>query len=353
MDSTALMECFPESSGELAYEVLTEEDDLLEKLKKIEPVVKDVLQSNSDLFASVNNKRGHVTIKPTLLGRRLLAALENSAAEVYCYFPLCALNPYIELLFKHAGECDSILLLSATVKLSSAEVKKEVSLLNGLVKALRAAGASKEFKLLVGKFVKAERKRAKSLGRYIDALFQKHSRMVVLRADLYYQSGLFNERANLKHDLRRVNSDWETFRKDLHKGLPIKGMLGFACKLEYGLRKGFHFHLLVFYSGADYREDVVLARLIGEHWVQKITGGRGWFFNCNKKKSNNGYIRPGIGVIDWSNEWLLSNLKNEVAPYLIKTDYWLRLSPDCNRSFFRGNMPKLDSVKRGRPRRVN
>ncbi|MNN06360.1 hypothetical protein D3C81_1191490 [compost metagenome] len=222
--------------------------------------------------------------------------------------------------------------------------------MNSLVEDLRGKAAGRGFKKIINKFVRAENKRSKSLEKYIDALFEKHSRMVVVRLDLSYETGFLRGRNELLKYLDQVKGDWAKLQGDLHKGTPIKGMLGFACKLEYGHLKGFHFHLLVFYDGALYRKDVILAKLIGEHWRWGITQGKGRYFNCNNKKES--YRFPGVGVISRFDTDLISNLKTVVAAYLVKTDYWLRFSPECGRSFFRGNMPKFEGVKRGRPRGV-
>ena len=350
MDSRDLTDCLPESSGELVYKVLTEEDVLLKKLKQIEPVVKQVVQSSGALFFAEVNKRGNITFRSTQLGKQLLTVLQNGSGEFHCYFPLHDLNPYVALLFECAERFDSILVLSSTTKLAPSEVEKEVEILNGLVDLLRLDASSYKFKKLIRKFVRAENKRAASLDKYINALFEKHSRLVVVRIDLSYRFGFSLDRTNLHSGLAQVTADWAKLRQDLHKGQPIKEMLGFACKLEYGHLKGFHFHLLIFYSGAKYREDIVLTNLIGEHWAQSVTGGRGMYYNCNKKKSQ--YQYPGIGVINWFDKDLVSNLKSKVAAYLVKTDYWLRLSTESGRSFFRGNMPKFGGSIRGRPRSV-
>ena len=348
MYSDDLDDYSPDSSGEIVYEVLTEEDTLLEKLKQIEPIVVQVLSSGDQLFSSGVQTRSGLMFQATPLGKQLLSVLKNGAAEFSCYFPLYDLNPYVALLFECAEKFDSLLLLSSTAKISSSEVPKEVAVMNSLVDDLRKEGDGSEFKKIIKTFVNAKNKRAKSLEQYIDALIEKHSRMVVIRLDLAYETGFFSDRKDLQRCLAQVKEDWAKLQGDLHKGIPIKGMLGFACKLEYGHLKGFHFHLLVFYSGADYREDVVLAKLIGEHWRREITKGNGRYLNCNNKKGSYRYL--GIGVINWFDTVLISNLKTKVAAYLVKTDYWLRFSSNCGRSFFRGNMPKFEGVKLGRPR---
>lgn len=338
-----------DSSGEIVYEVLTAEDDLLENLKRIEVVLVQVLCSREQLFSTVVLKREGLALQASPLGKQLLVVLKNGAAEFSCYFPLYDLNPYVALLFKCAERFANPLLFSSASKIVPSEVRQTVVFMNDLVAEIRQEASGGEFKRVVRKFVKSERKRAKSLGQYIDALFEKHSRMVVIRLDLAYEAGVFSDRKDLKRHLGHVKADWAKLQRDLHLGTPIPGLLGFACKLEYGYLKGFHFHLLLFYSGAEYREDITLARLVGEYWWREVTKGKGRYYNCNKNKAT--YRFPGIGMIKWDNTALVSNLKNKVAAYLVKTDYWLRFSSGCGRSFFRGNMPRLKCVKHGRPRK--
>lgn len=344
MYSDDLDDYSPDSSGE----VLAGEENLLEQLKQIEPVVVQVLGCREQLFSAVVNKRGVLAFQATPLGKRLLLAQKYGAGEFYYYFPLYDLNPYVALLFECAKKFDSLFLFFSTVTIAPSEVPAEVAALNRLVDDLRKEAAGSKFKKIIKKFVRAENKRARSLGQYIDALFEKHSRMVVLRLDLSYGTSFSEVHNELQARLAQVKADWANLQGDLHKGIPIPGLLGFACKLEYGHLKGFHFHLLVFYDGACYRKDIVLAKLIGEHWSREVTKGKGRYFNCNNKKES--YRFPGIGVISRFDTDLISNLKTKVAAYLVKTDYWLRFSSKCGRSFFRGNMPKFEGVKRGRPR---
>ena len=116
--------------------------------------------------------------------------------------------------------------------------------------------------------------------------------------------------------------------------------------MEYAHLTGFHFHLLVFYCGSKHREDITLAKALGEHWVQKITRGNGRYRNCNAKS----YPERGLGSISWFELSRIKILKTLVADYLVKVDYLWRFSPEWGRAFFRGNMPSPRDGKRGRPR---
>jgi hypothetical protein len=331
------------------YLEFTIEDGLLRNLKMIEPVMLEVIRGDVTLFwSSVCRDRGLV-FRSTPTGKLVLAILIRGQAEFNYYFPMHDLNPYVALLFKCADKINRPLLISNPVNVAPCDVLEFVKMMNYLIEDIRVESSSSEFKRLVNRFSKAEIKRAASLDGYINAIFERNARVVVIRLDLSYGAELFNGK-DLQEKLYAVKKDWANMQRDLHKGIPIRGMLGFACKLEYGQLKGFHFHLLVFYDGSIYRKDVVLARLIGEHWVNAVTKGGGRYFNCNNKKWQ--YLYRGVGVINHLDTVLIDNLKKRIAAYLTKVDYWVRFTSASGRSFFRGNMPSAGGIKRGRPRRI-
>lgn len=336
-------------SGEIPYQLLTVEDDLLSRLKKIEPIMLKLIGSDEILFSFKNLRHKGYVLHATPTGKKLLTVLRDGQASFRYYFPLHDINPYVALLFECVDRFDSPMFFLYASSTFSNEVKQTVIIMNELVEDIRREASSADFKRVIQRFVKAETKRAKSLSLYIDALFNKYSRLIVIRLDLSYSVGSF-EGEDIQKNLLEVKADWTKMQRDLHKGLPVKDMLGFACKLEYGHVKGFHFHLLVFYNGSTYRKDVALARLIGEHWRQEVTKGKGRYFNCNNKKADYKFL--GIGVVSYFDSLLVSNLKSIVARYLVKIDYWVRLSPGLGRSFYRGNMPKFNCAKRGRPREI-
>jgi hypothetical protein len=117
-------------------------------------------------------------------------------------------------------------------------------------------------------------------------------------------------------------------------------MVGFAWKLEYGLDKGFHYHLLLLFDGSRRQQDVKIAMDIGEYWKHEITSGEGVYWNCNARKSD--YKACGVGRISRNDIELRAILKDKVALYLTKVDVILKLvMPDNHRSYGRGGMPKI------------
>lgn len=338
-----------EDESELKLTQQWTENDLLHDLKGIDSLVKNILSRGNEELYSVVRRNNGLSFKASFLGKKLSTVLSRGEAEFSYFFPVHNLSPYVQLLFECADRFEYKLLFSCTHALFPHEVEWAVSVMNKLVNDIRGQARSDDFKMVIRRFNRASKKRADSINRYIDSLFEKHSRMVVIRVDLAYKADYFSA-LDFRQSLDQVKIDWARMQTDLYKGKPVKNMLGFACTLEYGHAKGFHFHLLLFYDGAEYRKDVTLAKLIGMHWSEGITGGLGLHYNCNKHKSS--YRRPGIGIISHNDTDLILNLKEQVSSYLVKMDYWVRLFPDCGRTFFRGNMPIINKVKRGRPRKV-
>ena len=89
--------------------------------------------------------------------------------------------------------------------------------------------------------------------------------------------------------------------------------------------------------------------MIGDYWNDTLTSGNGTYYNCNAHKEQ--YQNLGIGMINYSDEGLMVNLKEHVAPYLNKTDYFIKLiTTGKERAFIRGVLSKPKTEKRGRPR---
>ena len=145
--------------------------------------------------------------------------------------------------------------------------------------------------------------------------------MLILRIDFHYRKDVDNPyltevernekykqaKKDLKHFLNNKRSNKKLF----------KHLLGYAWKLEYAPRTGFHYHLFFFFNEKEVRGDVIKAKKIGEYWQNFITEGRGRYFNCNAKK--NEYKFLGIGKIHRNDVKLKEGLRIAVE-YLTKTD---------------------------------
>lgn len=334
---------FEEHKGSECFHL---EESLILEVKNIERLMQMIGSSVEPLFSF--NPRKEEAVVCRNLGRRLFTVLRRGVATITHTLPYHEMNPYVEVYFKHADKLSSFCEFWPIDAMRGKVAESFVLAANDLVSELRCELSSADFKSILRRFKRASLKRTKGLERYIDDLFQKYARMLVLRIDLSYESGYLSGRLDFGTDLSVVKRHWSKMQKNLHKGKPVSGLLGFACKLEYGHLKGFHFHLLLFYSGSEHRQDGGLARMIGEHWQNSVTEERGRFYNCNSNKQR--YRNVGIGMIKYDQKDRIEVLKNKVAAYVTKIDYWVRLSPSVGRSFFKGNSPKLSSTRRGRKR---
>ena len=140
------------------------------------------------------------------------------------------------------------------------------------------------------------------------------------------------------------------------RGNPLfKTMKGYIVKIEYGVAKGPHIHVIVFLDGSRRMNasDIHFAEEMGKYWVATVTKGRGAYWNVNDNADHYEKLgRRGIGVINWYETELRSNLKFVIG-YLCKVDQFIKPKWGPNvRLFRRGLFPKKRINNRGRPRKA-
>ncbi len=230
-------------------------------------------------------------------------------------------------------------------------------LFNVLVARLRDRCLSQKTKARALKRRSEAEERAVEYASYVDAILGIWTRLVVLRIDLEYRKE-FRDQIGILDALADVK---RFFSNQRHNSL-FADQRGFIVKLEYGVQKGLHFHLILFFDGSkrDGRKDVLLAQKIGEYWADVITKGRGnyWNINANKAKyKQRGQL--GIGVINASETNLVDNLKHRVVGYLCKSTQFVSLRPPEGlyskrkiKTIRRGEFPVKPPKKLGRPRKT-
>lgn len=208
--------------------------------------------------------------------------------------------------------------------------------LNDFVRDIRRSGSSAAFKKRVRNHHDAVDKNMRGLTKYIDSLFQHHSRLLVIRVDLGYGKDMQPEPSRTAHmTSEEVRKHRDRLLKNIPNNTLFAGLVGYVWKLEYGLEKGYHYHWLFFFDGRTRCRDVWLGQKIGEYW-QKIVGETAVYWNCNANKS--GYRRLGVGMINRGDDELRKNLI-EAAEYLTKPDLHLRLvDTTAGRTFGRGEI---------------
>lgn len=267
-------------------------------------------------------------------------------------------------------------------------IKNEDLMLEALVNELNSELTKSDFK----KAIKAYYRTNRSLKKYVDDLLEYKANQLLIRLDLGFNKEysdkskdieyekLFHPEPNLVTDDNSSNGSEPTSILLHQKRLALENTLleadlksikdyrakffrvikrkynvvGFIWKLEYGGEKSFHYHCLIMLDGDRHREDITIAKDMGEIWKQ-ITNdestkiSKGIYWNCNADK--NRYHHLAIGHLNASDETMKHNLFTYVLPYLAKTDYYLKVAKSKDRTIGMG-LDK-EKVKSGRPRKEN
>ena len=276
------------------------------------------------------------------------------------HYPIHRLNPYVQLLLtslrnyiltqRHHLNEDWFNVKQITYR-NQTTLHTTVHELNNVIEQIRLRANSKEFKTMVFNTLRMVKQNEKSLMSYINQLFEHHSKLLVLRIDFGYHKNNQSNRLpieDIEQHYLQACTDFKHLLDNRRSNKLFEHLLGYVWKLEFSAKKGFHFHTLFFFNGANVRQDITLAQRIGDYWKKTITNNNGLYFNCNAQKDE--YKFCGIGMIEYSNTELRTNLEQYVCQYLIKPDYHAKLNaPFIRRTFGKGEITKVKDP-RGRPR---
>jgi hypothetical protein len=332
------------------------------QLLEIEKILIQIISSDEELFPLKRDSH---------LGEDLLMYLKL-APNFREYFPYSSLSPYLNVFMKTIANIEGNdrkgYRFNAVLRrrASKARIKGRYKhwdmsspprnnrqtycdLMNGFVAKLRKKLRSDEFSKSVANLKKGISKNKNSLLKYIKALFNVHSRLLVIRLDLSYkkQSTPYLKMHEFCDQLEKAQDHRHKLIQHLKRKQLKDALVGYAWKLEYGLEKSFHYHMIFFIDGSRYKKDVEIAKSIGEHWVQQITEGNGLYWNCNANQDS--YRANGIGTVNYWDKDKRKNLE-QASLYLVKPDYFVRVfMPNGGKSYDRGQMPK-NIETRGRKR---
>jgi hypothetical protein len=183
----------------------------------------------------------------------------------------------------------------------------------------------------------------KRLCELMGALFECHSRLMVVRVDLAYSEF---DSPYIDYETARYHREQLCLTFNTHS--LFNHLLGYAWKLEWQPKKGFHYHFIFFFDGHQCQEDITQARLIGEMWAKTITGGQGLYYNCNLDAEQR-YRYNAMGRIDYYDFEKMRGL-DKLAKYLTKIDEYAAMLVK-GRTFQTSRKPEsYDGPMRGRPR---
>ncbi|MFV3093713.1 hypothetical protein ACNJYG_24945 [Pseudomonas sp. GW6] len=186
--------------------------------------------------------------------------------------------------------------------------------------------------------------------RYVDGMFTRHARLLVVRVNLYYRAAA-QTRLRVEHVFR----DLDELINELRYNAIFDHEIGYICAIEQGkypgvrhehgderegrYGRGFHAHVAFFFDGSKVRADVFKAIQIGELW-QEITRGRGCYDSSNHNKEAKHGDRLGVGMVH-RDDWARRERLYTVVDYLAKDDQHLRLKPAGARCLRKGNLNRI------------
>lgn len=333
--------CSIQMKGEADIRLGSVSIDLIETLKKVSLLVQKLMTTEGDAFElQAVDKFGNSRLVSSKSGGLLLKIISGHIPTDKRFRALYQFEPYIEMALNRIVQSglygDHLI---PRVAIRAEDARALVQQLNECVDGIRQEGKSKSFKAKLNNYQRSSNKNYKGLTEHIDALFECHSRLLVLRVDLSYS------KENSKTTQAVAKQDRERLFGNARSNKLFADMVGHIWKLEHGPEKGFHYHMMFFFDGSKVREDITLATRIGEYWVDVITKGRGLYFNCNASKWR--YENCGIGMVRYGDAELRRGLCKAVV-YLTKTDLYMKLQTE-GRGMGKGNRP-VPKDSRGRPR---
>lgn len=354
--------------GSLDQDVLTE-DDVLEipTAGKLQPelidhqcqryplwdihrFVEQVLATEKPGFLIRTEKNGKTTIIDLPLAwhfklmRSYIERIPPGAkpSPLIALFMECCIEMGLHSGFTRPGDCDE-------------QGIREAERYNALLALIRSkASTIKKYKKAKQYVSNYDMRMFKRLQKYINKLFLRYPKLLVIRLDLEYREdhAEFVTLAQARQDISRFISHRRWNKLFAHN-------VGFIIAREHGRNGcGFHFHCFLFFNGHERRQDINLAKAIGEqYWEGHITqlacegetmDTRGRYFNCNAKQDDYRYL--GVGLISHADEVKRSNLSYALV-YLTKEDQGLEgLAPRKTKTLTRGLLSRKPKAKNGRKR---
>lgn len=150
-----------------------------------------------------------------------------------------------------------------------------------------------------------------------EEMFEHRSRYLVLFITLNYK-----ERYRDDVSLETIQRHRDLFFRHIREypNSLLQGIQGCIWKLEEGNGLGgLHLHVLIFYS-AERKADVIIAQAIGEHWVNKVTGGLGDYWNTNADKKRLERQGVGVGQVNRHDSPKRASLQAVIANYMAKSN---------------------------------
>ncbi|VTU31047.1 hypothetical protein SRS16CHR_04800 [Variovorax sp. SRS16] len=319
--------------------VLTDETTAAKNVQIVAFAVRDACRHDNELFKLKHRNNGLHTIESTREGAKILRAVTQQLPAIEELIPDNVFIPFVEQLRKQLNLNPELREIPANLRgVIGHEAVMVHQWLTELVQTLRSNIRCENFQRELHNRSKQTQKNHREGIRYIDRIFKKCSKVVVIRLDLV-TGGESPENRGITQtvDLKQARAEFAKFLRHLRETFPL---LGYLRELEYGLHTGYHFHMLIFVNGRLKRDGVRIAQSLGEHWKNVITEGRGRYWNCNDRPKD--YERFALGMTLRKDLLKRKVLIDKVLDYLTRKRFWMRLE-GVKKTFGKG---QLESSRR-------
>ena len=286
------------------------------------------------------------------LSQEELKLLKAMAQVYFFYDSVCeklTFHPYVDAVMKLSPQILGDLIeschvfenpLGKGINLDFISYVKILDILNHYMQIVKSAAVADR----IDNIKRGVRKNTESIMNHFQLLLENRATLLVIRIDLGYQARL-RERNRLSHvDLSDVINDRKCFFAGIKKRYPH--WVGYVWKLEFAPKKGFHYHLILYFNGEQLRADGAISLALANLWKDIAGERRGVSFLCNLHKDK--YAYPAIGAIHYKDREKIKNFKF-IAEYLSKNDLFSSLKADKLHTMGKSQISP-EKEKRGRPR---
>lgn len=307
-------------------------------LVQIDGLMYEIAKSEGDQFWVVTTLRT-VEVGKSAVGQKLYDCIKYVDFELISrHLSKHKFSPYFYLLKKH---CDR-----ARWLVDALETRSGVVAANEWLSTVRSEARADGYMRQMENHRRGAIKNWHGLKLFIDGLFRRHSKVLVVRVDLGYRCDPSEGGVTRLVSAKDFKLHLRKMLRHLREKVPhLKGVV---WKLEYGAMKGYHAHAMLFFDGHQVREGITWGKFVGEAW-RGIAGSEATYWNANANED--AYRRRGllgIGMIHFADKALREGLERS-AMYLTKVDMYARLMCPCiGRTFGRTLLKPRNN--RGRPR---
>lgn len=318
------------------------DENFIKLIKEIDDLMKDIAISNKvhfDITDAKNNRSKKAKCSPE--GHKLIKLIRQNILLIPTYFCKHATTPRVYLFFRILRRRLEAITSAIKSGLTINELSKITFILVRALHWMQYVMRHTKFKRAVRSHENTAQQNLRSVVKYIIALFKKHSRLLILRIDLYFLKKYYE---SITPQLNRVYLD--KFLRALSENRIVPDVVGYISTTEFGYIRGFHQHVFIALNSNEHQRDIFLTEEIGKYWTN-CTDQKGNYNNCAKRKDEYKYC--GIGMVHVSETDKLKGIRLAIA-YMVKGDYYVKTLLEKQRTLRKGLMPKMKN-KMGAPRK--